>query len=98
MLTTGCMHAGVNTPRVSVPGTGPDRAMSSDAHVSPRTLEADSWKAGSGPGSKHSSLSSHEASTAQNSLRNENTAQVGLLTRVCHGERLFELARTSDVS
>ena len=68
----------MSTPRISAQHGGADPGHLSDITVTPREEDSEAWKAGSGPGSKHSSLSSHDTSLVQQSLRSDNQQQASL--------------------
>lgn len=63
------VFVGANTTAFSTQNPILDTGPLSDANTTPRGGdESEAWKAISGPGSKHSSLSSHETSLVQQSL------------------------------
>ena len=70
---------GVTTPRDSAVHAILDTGHLSDANLSPRAEDSEAYKASSGPGSKHSSFSSHEASLAHQSLGSNANKTVRLM-------------------
>ena len=69
----------MSTPRASAPVAGLENGHLSDANLTPREEDSEAYKASSGPGSKHSSLSSHDTALVQQSLRGDARSQASSL-------------------